>query len=152
MRELTTSLAQKLILKKTQSKIARNYILSREEISSPFDTPIEYSNRLYAHLIKEVISDISDEYFLPEDILSEYFEFIDWEPVLHTQIVSEEWIHDFREEIDWMLVCKYQILSEAFIDKHKKYLSGACWKIIWQTQRLSEEFIEKHKDKLPRFI
>jgi len=152
MKEISISLAEKLIFKETRKYIAESY-LNKEDgvIVSPYSDAAEYARNLKFSAIEKVITSISQDYFIPEEVLEAYFEYIEWPLVIKDQIVSEAFIESFKEEINWFLVCKYQEMSESFIRGHIKYLDDRCWEVIWQTQILSNEFIITYQDKFPIF-
>lgn len=156
MKEIDSHTARKLISQKTRKLINDEFFHVKENgcniIVSPFESMQEYNTHLRLFCITEAVSYIAQSYFLPEEILEDYFEFLNWEVVLEKQVLSEECIHNFRDDIDWYYVCKFQDLSEEFISEHLRYLKKECWNVIWQTQSLSEFFIRKHQDKFPEFV
>lgn len=87
---------------------------------------------------------------LSEEFIREFQHYVYWKYISIKQKLSEPFIHEFRDKVDWHCISVYQKLSENFIRKHQDYVDWVCVSIY---QPLSEDFIREFADKFNwRFI
>ena len=60
------------------------------------------------------------DYYLPEDLIREYKDFVDWWNITSYQKLSEKFIIKFKNQVRWRLISKYQKLSQKFLIKFYK--------------------------------
>lgn len=70
---------------------------------------------------------------------------INWIVISTHQVLSEDFMHQFRNKLDWDMLSIKQTMSEEFIEKHEKYVD---WYLISGWQELSNAFIDKWSHKL----
>lgn len=113
---------------------------------------------------------LSGEYILPESVIRDHSNEVDWWWITCRQTLSSEFLDEifelgvlkniknvctfqqlsvwfidkYKEQLDWNLISKYQPLSEDMIEKFSKYLN---WTEVVLYQKLSEKFIWNNRHK-----
>jgi hypothetical protein len=85
--------------------------------------------------------DLSEHYFLSEEIIREFKNQVNWSVISKHQILSESFIREFQDKVDWGWISKHQVLSESFIEEFAKDVD---WYYISGHQKLSYQFIINH--------
>ncbi len=82
---------------------------------------------------------------LPEELIREAADEVDWTLVSARSKLSEDFIREFQNEVDWYNISRYQKLSEDFIREFKDKVRWSCISIY---QKLSEDFIREFQGKV----
>ena len=84
--------------------------------------------------------------------IGKYFESLrslskqEWTEILiENENLPEEILVEYKEIVDWYIVCLYQKISESFMDKWATYIN---WGPISLHRKLSDEFIIRHQNEL----
>ncbi len=85
---------------------------------------------------------------LPEELIREAADKVDWTLVSTYSKLSENFIEEFQDKVCWEKISSGQKLSERFIRKFKDYID---WDEISLFQKLSENFIREFKDEVGWF-
>ncbi len=85
---------------------------------------------------------------LPEELIREAADKVDWYEISKYSRLSENFIEEFKSWVYWDNVSMYQKLSENFIRKFKYRVN---WNCISVYQKLSEDFIREFQDKVNWF-
>jgi len=67
---------------------------------------------------------MSSTQLLTEEILTKYSEYLDWHDISMTQQLDEDFIIENKDLVDWEMISYYQKLSRSFIVRYK-------WKLNW---------------------
>ncbi len=101
---------------------------------------------------KEDWQAISSCQFLSERFIMENIHNLNFQKIVKTQILSEDFILKFIPQIEkqnlWCTVLRYQSLSERFIEENLLDKSDIIWSCICMYQTLSESFMRKYPKKV----
>lgn len=82
---------------------------------------------------------------MPENLIREFSDRINWVVISWKQDLSESFIRDFKDKVDWACISQHQVLSENFI---REFSDKVYWYNIVVYQKLSQEFIYEFYDKI----
>lgn len=82
---------------------------------------------------------------IPERLIEEFKDEVDWTDVSECQPLSEDFIRKFKDHVCWWTVSEMQKLSEDFIREFEEQVD---WNQISHSQTLSENFIREYKSKI----
>lgn len=146
------------------NRYKKNIDIDDFQMTESIENPIWFRN-FKNDLRWEILSERS----LPEKILEEFKDKVDWNihcahnklseqkiekyadyiPVdlmVKTQSLSEEFLVENRDFLDWVLISQYQRVSEKFIEKFWKRLDKL---LVLKHQKLSKAFVQKHFEDFP---
>lgn len=70
---------------------------------------------------------------------------INWKSISFSSRMPEWLIHQYREKVDWDNICYAQKMSTEFLEAHLQYLN---FNLLSFNKYLTEDFIEKYVDRL----
>lgn len=82
---------------------------------------------------------------LPENLIREAKDFLDWKDVSHISVLSEEFIREFKDYVNWYWISACQNLSESFIEEFQDKVN---WHNITSGQNVSYDFIWNHRNEV----
>ncbi len=91
---------------------------------------------------------VSEYSRLSEDFIREFKNKVSWLYISKCQKLSKDFIREFKDKVDWWYISRCHKLSEDFIGEFKSYVD---WDSISESHKLSENFIRKFKDKVVWF-
>jgi len=94
---------------------------------------------------KEYWRDIQIHQKLSSKFIDEFAEYLDFELMSSTQILSEAIMTKYKDYVNWHDICMKQDLQEIFIIKNRDMVN---WEMVSYYQNLSRSFIVKYKWKL----
>lgn len=106
----------------------------------------DYGDKKYSHILElhnYNWNKISEYFFLEDEFVDIYKDFLNWNIISEEKYLSENFIEKFSDYLDWKEISYNQYLSENFIRKNK---DKVYWEHITTQQNLSEEFIEEFSD------